>query len=65
MTETAESDRSQTAPDSAEEDQRPKRRDRRVLLAGELSDRQVTALREAQVPAGFADLDAELENWNP
>ena len=65
MTETAENDRSQTATDSAEKDQRRKRRDRRVLLAGELSDRQVTALREAEVPTDFAYLDAELEHWNP
>lgn len=54
-----------TAPLSAEEYQRPKRRDRRVLLASELSDRQIAALQEAEVPAGFADLDAELEHWNP
>lgn len=65
MAVAAENGRSQAAPDSAEEDQRPKCRDRRVFLAGELSDRQVAALREAAVPVGFADLDAELENWKP
>lgn len=43
----------------------PYRHDRRVFAAGELSDRQVAALRETEVPADFADLDAELKNWNP
>jgi hypothetical protein len=33
-------------------------------LASELSDRQVAALQEAEVPAGFADLGADLEHWN-
>ncbi len=65
MTVITKNGRPPTAPASAEEYQRPRRRDRRVLLASELSDRQVAALREAEVPAGFADLNAELENWNP
>lgn len=50
---------------SAEEYARLKRRDRRVLEAGEVSERQIAALREAKVPwtvpDQFADLDAELK----
>jgi hypothetical protein len=61
MTVTTKNERAPTAPALANESQRPQRRNRRVLLAGELSDRQVAALREAVVPAGLADLDAELE----
>ena len=47
---------------SAAEYFRLKRRDRRVITAGEVSDRQVAALIEAQVPDHFADLDAELKD---
>ncbi len=50
---------------SAEEYGRLKRRDRRALAAGEVSERQVAALREAKVPDRFADLDAELKTWKP
>jgi prevent-host-death family protein len=50
---------------SAEEYERLKRRDRRVIAAGEVSDRQIAALREAKVPDRFADLDAELKDWKP
>lgn len=48
---------------SAEEYNRLKRRDRRAIAAAELSERQVAALQEAQVPDRFADLDAELNDW--
>jgi hypothetical protein len=65
MTVKPKSERAPTAPTLAQEYQRPQRGNRRVLLAGGLSDRQITALRKAEVPAGFADLNAELENWNP
>jgi prevent-host-death family protein len=50
---------------SAEEYGRLKRRDRRVLAAGEISERQVAALRGAKVPDRFTDLDAELKTWKP
>lgn len=65
MTVTPKNERAPTAPALAKEYQRPRRGNRRVLLAGELSDREISALRKAEVPAGFADLNAELENWNP
>lgn len=50
---------------SAEEYARLKRRDRRVIKTDQISDRQITALREATVPARFIDLDAELKGWKP
>jgi hypothetical protein len=65
MTVKPKNERAPTAPTVAKEYQRPQRGNRRVLSAGELSDRQITALREAEVPAGFADLNAELESWKP
>jgi PHD/YefM family antitoxin component YafN of YafNO toxin-antitoxin module len=48
---------------SAEEYMRLKRRDRRVIAAGDLADRQITALREARVPDQHADLDREIIDW--
>jgi hypothetical protein len=65
MTVKPKNERAPTTPTLATKNQRPRRGNRRVLLAGEFSDRQISALREAEVPAGFADLNAELENWNP
>ena len=46
---------------SAEEYSRLKRRDRKVYLAGEVPDEWLTAIEQAQMPAGFEHLDAELE----
>ena len=65
MTVKPKNERAPTTSTVAKQYQRPQRGNRRVLLAGELSDRQITALRRAEVPAGLADLDAELKNWNP
>jgi prevent-host-death family protein len=50
---------------SAEEYARLKRRDRRVLGADELSERQREAVRNAEVPKEFAALDEELKDWAP
>ena len=49
----------------AEEWARLKRRDRRVIAAGDLSDRHIAALRDARVPDQHADLDRELKDWKP
>ena len=57
--------RDRTVLVSAEEYQRLKRRDRRALLAEELSERQIAAIRSAEVPAEFAHLDDELGDWTP
>lgn len=48
---------------SAEEFHRLMRRDRRVISAGELSERQVEAVRNAKVPEQHAHLDDELKDW--
>jgi prevent-host-death family protein len=48
---------------SAEEYHRLKRRDRRVIEAGELSERQVEAISNAKVPDRHAHLDDELGDW--
>ena len=50
---------------SAEEYARLKKRDRRALAAEEMSQRQVEAVRAAEVPAEFAALNEELEDWAP
>jgi PHD/YefM family antitoxin component YafN of YafNO toxin-antitoxin module len=47
---------------SAQEYARLKRRDRRVLTAGELSERQVDAIRNARVPDQYAELDKEIKD---
>ena len=57
--------RDRTVLISAEEYTRLKRRDRRVIAAGELSERHVVALRAAKVPDQCADLDRELQDNMP
>lgn len=47
---------------SAQEYARLKRRDRRVIAAGGLSEHQVTAIRNARVPEQFAELDNEIKD---
>jgi hypothetical protein len=46
---------------SAEEWERLKRRDRRVGLTSELPEDWIEAVRNTEVPDGFAHLDAELK----
>jgi prevent-host-death family protein len=57
--------RERTVLISAVEYARLKRRDRRAVSAGELTDRQVAALRAAKVPVQHADLDREIADWKP
>jgi prevent-host-death family protein len=57
--------RSRTVLISADEYARLKRRDRRVIEAGELTEHQVAALRDATIPNQHADLDQELKDWKP
>jgi prevent-host-death family protein len=45
---------------SAQEYARLRRRDRRVIAAGELSERQLDAIRNARVPDQYAGLDKEI-----
>jgi PHD/YefM family antitoxin component YafN of YafNO toxin-antitoxin module len=48
---------------SAEEFHRLKRRDRQVIAAGELTNRQIEAIRTAKVPDQHAGLDDEIKDW--
>ena len=57
--------RERTVLISAEEYTRLKRRDRRVIAAGDLTDHQVAALRQAKVPEQHDDLDREIKDWKP
>jgi prevent-host-death family protein len=50
---------------SAEEYARLKRRDRRAIAAGQLSDPQIEAVRTAKVPDQYAPLNSELKDWKP
>ena len=50
---------------SADEYERLKRRDRRVVSAGELTDAEVALVAAAEVPAEHAHLDDELKHWHP
>ena len=57
--------RDRTVLISADEYARLKRRDRKVIAAGDLSERHVAALRAAKVPDQYADLDRELQDNIP
>ena len=50
---------------SAEEYARLKRRDRRVVRTGEVSDEDIALIAKAEVPAEHAHLDEELKDWRP
>ena len=50
---------------SAEEYERLKRRDRRVVRPGDLSGEVLDPIAKAQVPAEYAYLDEELKDWVP
>jgi PHD/YefM family antitoxin component YafN of YafNO toxin-antitoxin module len=50
---------------SADEYERLKRRDRRVVKAGELTDEEVALIAKAEVPADHAHLDEEIKDWRP
>jgi prevent-host-death family protein len=50
---------------SAAEYDRLKRRDRRVAATEELTDEELALISNAEVPAGFSDLDGELADWKP
>jgi hypothetical protein len=50
---------------SAEEYDRPMRRDRQIVLPGDLSDEELDPIAKAEVPAEYAYLDEELKDWRP
>jgi prevent-host-death family protein len=57
--------RERTVLMSAQEYARLRRRDRRVIAAGELSERQIDAIRNARVPDRYVDLDREAKDRKP
>ena len=50
---------------SAEEYERLKQRDRRVLTIEEFTEEEIAAISKAEVPAEYAYLDEELKDWKP
>jgi PHD/YefM family antitoxin component YafN of YafNO toxin-antitoxin module len=50
---------------AAEEYERLKRRDRRVIRAGELSEEHIAAIRQSRVPPEYDYLNDELKDWKP
>jgi PHD/YefM family antitoxin component YafN of YafNO toxin-antitoxin module len=50
---------------SAGEYERLRRRDRRIIRAGELTEEEIGLIAKAEVPAEHAHLDEEIKDWNP
>ena len=50
---------------TVEEFERLKRRDRRVIGAGEFTSEELALIAKAEVPPGYEHLDKELEGWEP
>jgi PHD/YefM family antitoxin component YafN of YafNO toxin-antitoxin module len=50
---------------SVEEDERLKRRDRRVRRIEDFTAEEMEAIAKAEVPSESAYLDAELKDWKP
>ena len=48
---------------SAEEYERLKRRDRRVVKLEQFTDEEMAEIAAAEVPAEYAHLDEELKDW--
>jgi hypothetical protein len=50
-----------SAPKEAEKSEQPVKRDRRVVVAGDLTEAEVAEIAKAEVPEEYAYLDTELE----
>lgn len=50
---------------SAGEYERLKRWDRRLIVAGELTDAEIALIANAEVPPEHAHLNEELKDWRP
>ena len=57
--------RDRTVMISAEEYNRLKRRDRRVVSIEEFTDEDIALIAKSEVPPGFEHLDEELKDWQP
>lgn len=50
---------------SADEYERLKRRDRRVVKLEDFTDEEIALIARAEVPPGYEALDDELKDWQP
>ena len=50
---------------SADEYERLKRRDRRVVPLEDFTEEEMALIARAEVPAEYAHLDSELKDWKP
>jgi PHD/YefM family antitoxin component YafN of YafNO toxin-antitoxin module len=50
---------------SVDEYERLKRRDRKVIATGELTEEDIALIRSMKVPAEYAHLDEEVKDWTP
>lgn len=50
---------------SAQEYARLKKRDRRVVATGELTEAEIDAISKSVMPEGYEHLDAEIAAWKP
>ncbi len=50
---------------AASEFARLKRRDRRAILASELTDEEIALIAKAEAPDEYAHLDDEIKDWHP
>ena len=50
---------------SAGEDDRLKRRDRRVVRLEDFTDAEMALIAKVEVPSGHKPLDEELKDWKP
>lgn len=50
---------------SADEYNRLKRRDRRVVRAGDLTEAEIEAIENTRMPAAYNYLNEELKDWKP
>jgi prevent-host-death family protein len=57
--------RERTVLISADEYARLKRRDRRVLVAGDLKDYQIEAIRNSKMSDEYNHLNEEIKDWKP
>jgi PHD/YefM family antitoxin component YafN of YafNO toxin-antitoxin module len=49
----------------AGEFERLKRRDRKVVATGEMSEEMLALLMKSEMPPGYEHLDEELKDWQP
>ncbi len=53
------------SPDLIGHDERLVRRDRRVILASDLTEAEIALIAQAEAPTEHMHLDEEIEDWRP